>query len=163
MQFSEEFAFSNRQLHNHPDLLSMCANAVDIVAKSACRGVQFEALQNRPLIRLHVDSKNDDAISSNESLAVALLINDEQYTQSNEKIKDSVLSKNRKHNRKGEKAKRILINKQGYLVVTNATAIESALASQEIAKRERMYELGWVLHRFYETYPTLRQEYTREM
>jgi hypothetical protein len=93
MQFSEEFAFRNRQLHDHPDLLSMCSNAVDIVAKSACRGIQFELLQNRPLIRLHLDSKSDDVIASNESLAVALLINDEQYTQSNEKIKESVLSK----------------------------------------------------------------------
>jgi hypothetical protein len=47
--------------------------------------------------------------------------------------------------------------------VTNNSARTKGLAEQEIKKREQMFELGCVLQKFYETYPSIRQKYQREM
>jgi hypothetical protein len=55
------------------------------------------------------------------------------------------------------------LNKQGYLYVTNNHSLDNGLAAQEIQKRERMFELACVLQKFYETYPSIRHSYTREM
>jgi hypothetical protein len=112
---------------------------------------------------MHYDTSSDNFFEKDQNLLVALLINDEEFRKSNAEISERLISENMAHNRKGEKSKIILLNKQGYLSVTNNHSLDKGLAAQEIKKRERMFELACVLQKFYETYPSIRRDYTREM
>jgi hypothetical protein len=115
------------------------------------------------VIGMHYDTLDDNFAEKEEDLLVALLINDEGFRKSNIEITERIISANLEHNRKGERSKLILLNKQGYLYITNNHSRDNDLAGQEIKKRERMFELACVLQKFYETYPSIRQDYMREM
>jgi hypothetical protein len=162
-RFEEGSAFKNRLLQNHPVLLFIAESAVKIGSEILCAGMPFRRSQTRPVLGMHYDTFDDNCFEKDQGLLVALLINDEGYRKSNAVISQSVIAANLEHNRKGEKSKLILLNKQGYLYVTNNHSQDNGLAAQEIKKRERMFELACVLQKFYETYPSIRRNYTREM
>jgi hypothetical protein len=162
-ELEEESAFNDRLMQNHPVLHFVADSAVEIVSNTLCNGAHFKRFQSRPVIGIHYDTFSDDFAQNDAALLVALLINDPGFRKSNFGIAKKVMSENLKHNLKGESSKLILLNKQGYLYATNNNARNNGLAEQEIKKRERMFELACVLQKFYETYPAIRQQYTREM
>jgi len=161
--FEEINAFKKRLLHNHPILLFVADNAISICSTALLGGLHFNRVQSRPVIGMHYDTLTDNFVEEDKDMLVALLINDEGFRKSNLTISQKVLSANREHNSKGQLSKLILLNKQGYLYATNNESRNRGLAVQEITKREAMFELACVLDKFYETYPSIRTNYTREM
>jgi hypothetical protein len=161
--FEEESAFRRRLLQNHPVLLFVADSAVDVGSRTLCGGAHFKRAQTRPIIGMHYETFEDNFAEKDQNLLVALLINDQGFRKSNVGIAKSVISANLEHNRKGEMSKLILLNKQGYLYVTNNHSRDNGLAAQEIKKRESMFELACVLQKFYAGYPSVRNDYTREM
>jgi hypothetical protein len=161
--FDEKTAFKDRSIDRHPDLLFMADASVKIVSKAVCSNMPFKRKKIRPIMGVHYCTSDSDFLLRDGTLLVALLINDSNYRESNEKIFKGILDANREHNSKGERSKLILINKQGYLAVTNERVKNNGLAAQEIKKRKDMFELGCVLQQFYEDYPALRQKHMREM
>src|SRR5260221_8755729 len=159
----DDTVFTLRQFHHHPDLVFLCDETIRIVARELCQGVSFERLQNRPLMRVNMNSTRNELLEEREAFFAALLINDEHYENSDPAIVEKILSDNAAHNRKNKDSKLILVNKQAYLAVTNENSQPIPIVKQEIEKRERMYELGHVLRSFYETYPVMRQSFGREM
>jgi hypothetical protein len=159
----ENTVFTLRQFHHHPDLVFLCDETIKIVASQLCQSVLFGRLQNRPLMRVNIRSGQNELLEDRKAFFAALLINDEHYENSDPAIVAKILSDNAAHNRKNKDSKLILVNKQAYLAVTNDNSRPIPIVKQEIEKRERMYELGYVLRSFYETYPVARQWFRREM
>lgn len=156
-------AFKFRRLHNHPKLLSLCSAVLKIVSSQLHPNGSFTYLQNHPVIKITSDSRDDSVLAKHQKFFVALLINDEKFEESDPSIFQRVLSANEDHNKKARNSKLILMNKQAYLAVTNGNSNNEPIVLQEIRKRELMFELGYALQSFYDTYSTLRQLYPREM
>lgn len=159
----EDNVFSLRQLSRHPELIFIAGEVVNIISRSLFGVNYFKKKNVKPIMNVIVNSTNSDYIHSNRGYFCALLINDKNFRASSPKMWEKIFLENEEHNRKNERGKLILISKQSFLSILNSASMNDQLTQQEIKKREKMFELGYVLQTFFEDYPSMRQESMREM